>query len=174
MFRPQDSDDDISHLEWETVRVRLIKAGTLEKLVESLASDTGELESTYVNVFLATYRTFSTASQILALIAKRYADLNNPTVMEAVRLQHKKYSTHVNSSFWVFCEICDVSIKYSVLFPPPQDSAEYFACVAGCLSGRFPRPTRLPIAQPISAVLRATRQGQRTAFQSETPDGTLD
>ena len=89
----QDSDDDISHLEWETVRVRLIKAGTLEKLVESLASDTGELESTYVNVFLATYRTFSTASQILALIAKRYADLNNPTVMEAVRLQHKKYAT---------------------------------------------------------------------------------
>lgn len=91
-FRLQDSDDDISHLEWETVRVRLIKAGTLEKLVESLASDTGELESTYVNVFLATYRTFSTASQILALIAKRYADLNNPTVMEAVRLQHKKYA----------------------------------------------------------------------------------
>jgi ral guanine nucleotide dissociation stimulator-like 1 len=92
LFRLQDSDDDISHLEWETVRVRLIKAGTLEKLVESLASDTGELESTYVNVFLATYRTFSTASQILALIAKRYADLNNPTVMEAVRLQHKKYA----------------------------------------------------------------------------------
>lgn len=93
-FLVQDSDDDISHLEWETVRVRLIKAGTLEKLVESLASDTGELESTYVNVFLATYRTFSTASQILALIAKRYADLNQPTVMEAVRLQHKKYDIH--------------------------------------------------------------------------------
>ena len=31
-----ESDDDISHLEWETVRVRFIKAGTLEKLVESL------------------------------------------------------------------------------------------------------------------------------------------
>lgn len=87
----KDSEDDISHLEWETVRVRLIKAGTLEKLVESLASDTGELESTYVNVFLATYRTFSTANQILGLVAKRYADLNHPTVMESVRLQHKKY-----------------------------------------------------------------------------------
>lgn len=78
------------------MRVRLIKAGTLEKLVESLASDTGELESTYVNIFLATYRTFSTANQILALIAKRYADLNHPTVLEAVRLQNKKYSQIVN------------------------------------------------------------------------------
>lgn len=87
----QDSEDDISHLEWETVRVRLIKAGTLEKLVESLASDTGELESTYVNIFLATYRTFSTASKVLSLIAKRYIELNQPIVMEAVRQQHKKY-----------------------------------------------------------------------------------
>jgi ral guanine nucleotide dissociation stimulator-like 1 len=50
----QDSDDEISHLEWETVRVRFVKAGTLEKLVESLATDDGELESTYINVFLTT------------------------------------------------------------------------------------------------------------------------
>ena len=98
--KKKDSDDDISHLEWETVRVRLIKAGTLEKLVESLASDTGELESTYVNIFLATYRTFSTANQILALVAKRYADLNHPTVLESVRQQNKKYvSTLQTSSF---------------------------------------------------------------------------
>ncbi|XP_050731356.1 ral guanine nucleotide dissociation stimulator-like isoform X3 [Eriocheir sinensis] len=72
----QESDDDeISHLEWETVRVRFLKAGTLERLVESLASDTGELESTFVNVFLATYRTFSTTSQVLNLIIDRYLAL---------------------------------------------------------------------------------------------------
>ncbi|KAI8428108.1 hypothetical protein MSG28_002373 [Choristoneura fumiferana] len=52
-----ESDDEISHLEWETVRVRFVKAGTVERLVEALATDDGELESTYVNVFLATYRT---------------------------------------------------------------------------------------------------------------------
>ncbi|GBP62805.1 Ral guanine nucleotide dissociation stimulator-like 1 [Eumeta japonica] len=51
-----ESDDEISHLEWETVRVRFVKAGTVERLVEALATDDGELESTYVNVFLATYR----------------------------------------------------------------------------------------------------------------------
>jgi len=85
-----DSDDDISHLEWETVRVRLIKAGTLEKLVESLASDSGELESTYVNVFLATYRTFSTAACVLALISNRYKELGHSSVPKPLMLQHQK------------------------------------------------------------------------------------
>ena len=66
-----DSDDDISHLEWETVRVRFIKAGSLEKLVEALASEVGELESTYVNVFLATYRTFASPKQVLNLLLER-------------------------------------------------------------------------------------------------------
>lgn len=67
----QDSEDEISHLEWETVKVRFIKAGTLERLVESLATDDGELESTYVNVFLATYRTFATPKQVLSLLLDR-------------------------------------------------------------------------------------------------------
>ena len=68
---PSESEDDISHLEWETVRVRFIKAGSLEKLVESLASDTGELESTYISVFLATYRTFASPKQVLNLLIER-------------------------------------------------------------------------------------------------------
>ena len=66
-----DDEDSISHLEWETVRVRFLKAGTLERLVESLASDTGELESTYINVFLATYRTFASPKQVLNLLTER-------------------------------------------------------------------------------------------------------
>lgn len=70
----QDSDDEISHLEWETVRVRFVKAGTLEKLVESLATDDGELESTYINVFLTTYRTFATAKQVLTLLLDRWME----------------------------------------------------------------------------------------------------
>jgi len=70
-----DDGDSISHLEWETVRVRFIKAGSMEKLVESLASDTGELESTYINVFLATYRTFASPKQVLNLLTERYEQL---------------------------------------------------------------------------------------------------
>jgi ral guanine nucleotide dissociation stimulator-like 1 len=43
----------------------------LEKLVESLVQDTGEIDSTYVNVFLATYRSFASAKQVLNLLFKR-------------------------------------------------------------------------------------------------------
>lgn len=68
----QDSDEDISHLEWETVRVRFVKAATLQRLVDALSKDDGELESTFVNVFLATYRTFAKPEQILDLLLQRY------------------------------------------------------------------------------------------------------
>merc|ERR1719394_1481699 len=54
-----DHEDHISHLEWETVRVRFMKAGALEKLVESLA----------------TYRTFASAKQVLNLLTERYEQL---------------------------------------------------------------------------------------------------
>ncbi|KAK4292309.1 hypothetical protein Pmani_034906 [Petrolisthes manimaculis] len=101
----QESDDDeISHLEWETVRVRFLKAGTLERLVESLASDTGELESTFVNVFLATYRTFASTAQlatyrtfastaqVLNLVLDRYLalDTGQGTVPKHLIEDHKK------------------------------------------------------------------------------------
>ena len=72
----QDSDDEISHLEWETVRVRFLKAGTVQRLVESLANDDGELESTYINVFLATYRAFTTPQEVLELLLVRYDSLD--------------------------------------------------------------------------------------------------
>ncbi|XP_050461107.1 ral guanine nucleotide dissociation stimulator isoform X3 [Cataglyphis hispanica] len=71
-----DSDDEISHLEWETVRVRFLKAGTVQRLVESLANDDGELESTYINVFLATYRAFTTPREVLELLLARYDALD--------------------------------------------------------------------------------------------------
>ncbi|XP_032677984.1 ral guanine nucleotide dissociation stimulator isoform X2 [Odontomachus brunneus] len=81
-----DSDDEISHLEWETVRVRFLKAGTVQRLVESLANDDGELESTYINVFLATYRAFTTPRDVLELLLARYDALDDSTGCE----QHRK------------------------------------------------------------------------------------
>ncbi|KAL7298737.1 hypothetical protein TKK_0008488 [Trichogramma kaykai] len=80
-----DSEDEISHLEWETVRVRFLKAGTVRRLVESLANDDGELESTYINVFLATYRAFTTPREVLELLLDRYDSLD-----EAANAQHRK------------------------------------------------------------------------------------
>ncbi|XP_054736156.1 ral guanine nucleotide dissociation stimulator-like 1 isoform X1 [Anastrepha obliqua] len=77
-----DSDDEISHLEWETVRVRFVKAATLARLVEALATDDGELESTFINVFLSTYRTFSTPKEVLNLLIRRYDTLNDKHLQE--------------------------------------------------------------------------------------------
>ncbi|XKL63502.1 hypothetical protein PGB90_005866 [Kerria lacca] len=87
-----DSQDGISHLEWEKVRVKFIKAGTLEKLVESLTSDDGELESTYFNIFFTTYRTFATPEKVLTLILERYEKLvnNELDLSEEVTEQLKK------------------------------------------------------------------------------------
>lgn len=101
----QDSDDDdISHLEWETVRVRFLKAGTLERLIESLSSDQGELESTFVNVFLATYRTFASSRQVLNLILDRYKALdssnNKLNVPKALRKDHMK-ALRVTLQVWL-------------------------------------------------------------------------
>lgn len=67
-----DLDQSKGHLMWETQKIRVVKAGTLEKLVESLVTVKGELDSTYVNVFLATYRTFATPLQVLEILIKRY------------------------------------------------------------------------------------------------------
>ncbi|XP_026668632.1 ral guanine nucleotide dissociation stimulator isoform X3 [Ceratina calcarata] len=85
-----DSDDEISHLEWETVRVRFLKAGTVQRLVESLANDDGELESTYINVFLATYRAFTTPREVLELLLARYDALDETSGGALTGEQHRK------------------------------------------------------------------------------------
>jgi len=66
--------------------VRFLKAGTVQRLVESLANDDGELESTYINVFLATYRAFTTPHDVLELLLARYDALDGSAGCE----QHRK------------------------------------------------------------------------------------
>ncbi|KAL4219215.1 Ral guanine nucleotide dissociation stimulator-like 1 [Mactra antiquata] len=66
--------NEFSHLMWETQKFRVIKAGTLEKLVEYLYIK-GEMDSTYTNVFLATYRTFSSTEEVMDLLIDRYINI---------------------------------------------------------------------------------------------------
>ncbi|XP_065226724.1 ral guanine nucleotide dissociation stimulator-like 1 isoform X2 [Planococcus citri] len=97
-----DSDDNISHLEWETVRVKFVKAGTLEKLVECLTGDDYELESTYINVFFATYRTFTSPHKLLALMLERYEKLiNNEFNLPDTVVQQCKKSIVVSIHVWL-------------------------------------------------------------------------
>lgn len=67
------------------VRVRFVKAATLERLVEALATDDGELESTFINVFLNTYRTFSTPKEVLSLLIKRFHALSDKQRLEDLK-----------------------------------------------------------------------------------------
>uniref|UniRef100_A0A8C7PR61 Ral guanine nucleotide dissociation stimulator n=1 Tax=Oncorhynchus mykiss TaxID=8022 RepID=A0A8C7PR61_ONCMY len=59
---------------YETCKIRTIKAGTLERLVEYMVSAFRGKDSTYVTIFLCTYRSFATTKQVLDLLLNRYRD----------------------------------------------------------------------------------------------------
>ncbi|KAG1673527.1 Ral guanine nucleotide dissociation stimulator-like 1 [Nymphon striatum] len=67
-----DEPDGIAHLEWETVKLRLIKGGTIEKLIDSLASENGELDTSFLTIFMSTFRTFASVSQVLKTLLLRW------------------------------------------------------------------------------------------------------
>uniref|UniRef100_A0A3B3T0Q1 Ral guanine nucleotide dissociation stimulator n=1 Tax=Paramormyrops kingsleyae TaxID=1676925 RepID=A0A3B3T0Q1_9TELE len=64
---------------YETCKVRTIKAGTLDRLVEYMVSAFRGNDSTYVTIFLCTYRSFATTKQVLDLLLNRYARFLNET-----------------------------------------------------------------------------------------------
>ncbi|XP_028666538.1 ral guanine nucleotide dissociation stimulator-like 1 isoform X1 [Erpetoichthys calabaricus] len=56
----------------DTHKIRIIKAGTLERLVETLLTSPGDNDSIYASVFLSTYRSFASIAQVLHLLLDRY------------------------------------------------------------------------------------------------------
>lgn len=72
-----DTDSALSL--YETCKVRTIKAGTLERLVEYMVSAFKGKDSTYVTIFLCTYRSFATTKQVLDLLLNRYGDTRRHT-----------------------------------------------------------------------------------------------
>nr|XP_023696505.1 ral guanine nucleotide dissociation stimulator-like isoform X1 [Paramormyrops kingsleyae] len=70
---------------YETCKVRTIKAGTLDKLVEYMVSAFRGNDSTYVTIFLCTYRSFASTKQVLDLLLDRHAKLQQ-TGAEGPRL----------------------------------------------------------------------------------------
>uniref|UniRef100_A0A8C7LIH4 Ral guanine nucleotide dissociation stimulator n=1 Tax=Oncorhynchus kisutch TaxID=8019 RepID=A0A8C7LIH4_ONCKI len=73
---------------YETCKVRTIKAGTLEKLVEYMVAAFRGNDSTYVTIFLCTYRSFASTKQVLDLLLNRYAKLQHLPGSEGHKLTH--------------------------------------------------------------------------------------
>ncbi|EDM09559.1 ral guanine nucleotide dissociation stimulator,-like 1 (predicted), isoform CRA_b [Rattus norvegicus] len=64
--------------QYETCKIRTIKAGTLEKLVENLLTAFGDNDFTYISIFLSTYRGFASTKEVLELLLDRYGNLTGP------------------------------------------------------------------------------------------------
>ncbi|XP_029285363.1 ral guanine nucleotide dissociation stimulator-like 1 isoform X2 [Cottoperca gobio] len=59
----------------ETCKIRSIRAGTLERLVETLLTAIGDNDLTYTSIFLSTYRAFASTQTVLKLLLDRYGSL---------------------------------------------------------------------------------------------------
>uniref|UniRef100_A0A087YI63 Ral guanine nucleotide dissociation stimulator-like 1 n=1 Tax=Poecilia formosa TaxID=48698 RepID=A0A087YI63_POEFO len=59
----------------ETCKIRSIRAGTLERLVETLLTAFGDNDLTYTSIFLSTYRAFASTQTVLKLLLDRYGSV---------------------------------------------------------------------------------------------------
>ena len=69
-----NTEKDVSCLLWETLKVRVLKAGTLEKLVEHLTpghEGVSENDPGFLVCFLCTYKTFASTDAVLDLVLQR-------------------------------------------------------------------------------------------------------
>lgn len=69
----------------ETCKIRSIRAGTLERLVETLLTAFGDNDLTYTSIFLSTYRAFASTQTVLQLLLDRYGSVeeNEPNGSES-------------------------------------------------------------------------------------------
>lgn len=74
------NDGNISFKQWETIKVKQMKAGTLEKLVEYLTPATmecNEFDPGFILAFLCTYKSFATTSEVVELLLSRFMYCEN-------------------------------------------------------------------------------------------------
>ena len=66
-----DDDDRRGRLQWRLEEVRVIKYGTLGRLVAALSDDSGQMDVSNVNIFLTTCRTFASTGDVVEELIKR-------------------------------------------------------------------------------------------------------
>ncbi|KAK2149040.1 hypothetical protein LSH36_471g06064 [Paralvinella palmiformis] len=96
-----DDDDCKAKLQWRLQEIKVIKCGTLERLIECLGSEAGDIDSNFVNTFLATYRSFASAEQVLDGILKRYKEIGEDVKMKQHHKEGHQKSLKTVISLWL-------------------------------------------------------------------------
>ncbi|XP_068409883.1 ral guanine nucleotide dissociation stimulator isoform X1 [Eschrichtius robustus] len=86
---------------YETCKVRTVKAGTLEKLVEHLVPAFQGSDLSYVTIFLCTYRAFTTTQRVLDLLFQSRGSASNTR-------RHSRYGR---------CDALTASSRYGCILP---------------------------------------------------------
>ncbi|XP_067941437.1 ral guanine nucleotide dissociation stimulator-like 1 isoform X2 [Watersipora subatra] len=71
----------VASVNFKTKELRIIKAGSLDRLIDSLFLESGDIDGTYVRIFLATFRTFCsplTLAEKLTQLYLKYEDSGIP------------------------------------------------------------------------------------------------
>ncbi|XP_072015486.1 LOW QUALITY PROTEIN: ral guanine nucleotide dissociation stimulator-like 1 [Amphiura filiformis] len=83
VMQQEPEGDNVSYLEWQMQKVKVIKAATVEKLVENLPAAVETLDSSYINVFFSTYTSFANTRQVLDMLLARYLSLTQDETMHS-------------------------------------------------------------------------------------------
>ncbi|XP_055671173.1 ral guanine nucleotide dissociation stimulator-like 1 [Falco peregrinus] len=84
--------------QYETCKIRTIKSGTLEKLVENLVTAFGDNDFTYVSIFLSTYQAFASAKEVLDLLLDRYGNFEISSCEEDGNKIYSEPSTELRTA----------------------------------------------------------------------------
>uniref|UniRef100_A0AAY4D4A4 Ral guanine nucleotide dissociation stimulator-like 1 n=1 Tax=Denticeps clupeoides TaxID=299321 RepID=A0AAY4D4A4_9TELE len=99
----------------ETCKIRSIRAGTLERLVETLLTAFGDNDLTYTSIFLSTYRAFATTQAVLQLLLDRYSA--GGAVVSSLRMERGRTDSALASILRAWLDQCPEDFQESPAYP---------------------------------------------------------
>ncbi|CAM4749951.1 unnamed protein product [Rotaria magnacalcarata] len=122
-------NNDRGTLLYSTIKVYQLKAGTLEKVVEYLTDETGELDTTHMHILFSTYRTFTNTRTLIETLIKRYRavlpaslDMTEDMRQKSVKSLRTAMTYFLNSYKEDFCEPPYYStLNYLIKHIPERD-----------------------------------------------------
>jgi len=110
--------NDVQGLFWQTIKIRVLKAGTLVKLVEHLtpgSTDVSDEDPSFLLCFLCTYKAFTSTEQILDLLLERYR------VTKHLFANGEVSETVANNIFSCVCRVLSIWLdQYPTDFEEPE------------------------------------------------------